>query len=169
MLSPEGIAVFYCRESVRERLRPSQQGWHMVDTPYNFNRNSWAPSKTATRFEAGSPNTLGQAAMHASIGLLQDFGMEQVEDNIIANSFTLSKGLLDIPGIELARPIDPQRTSGIVNFRPSTRDPVRIQQILKSRGLSSTVRANSIRLSPHFYQSGGPVLEMLDVIEDSVI
>lgn len=168
LLSPEGIAVFYCREGVREQLRPSQQGWHMVDNPYNFKRSTWAPSKTALRFEAGSPNTLGQAAMHASIGLLQDFGMCQVEENIISNSFTLSKGLLDIPGVELTRPFDSRRVSGIVSFRPLERDLAEIQLVLKSRGLSCTVRANAIRLSPHFYQSGEPVQEMLSVIEDVI-
>ena len=120
------------------------------------------------RFEAGSPNTLGQAALHASIGLLQDFGMEQVEKNVTANSFALSEGLMDIPGIELSMPFDRQRVSGIVSFRPPDGNPVRVQQILKSRGLSCTVRANAIRLSPHFYQSGRPVQKMLDLIEESV-
>jgi len=168
MLAPEGIAVFYCRDSVREQLRTSQQGWHMVDEPYRFDRNSWTPSKTAIRFEAGSPNTLGQAALHASIGLLQDIGMQQVEANIKENSLTLSSGLVDIPGLELSRPFDPQRVSGIVSFRQVNQDPAKLQQVLKSRGLSSTVRANAIRLSPHFYQAGEPVLEMLNVIEDAI-
>lgn len=168
MLAPEGIAVFYCRDSVREQLHTSQQGWHMVDEPYRFDRNSWTPSKTAIRFEAGSPNTLGQAALHASIGLLQDIGMQQVEANIKENSLTLSSGLVDIPGLELSRPFDPQRVSGIVSFRQVNQDPAKLQQVLKSRGLSSTVRANAIRLSPHFYQAGEPVLEMLNVIEDAI-
>ena len=168
LLAPEGIAVFYCREGARERLSISQHGWRMVDNPYQFARSSWAPSKTAMRFEAGSPNTLGQAALHASIGLLQDFGMEQVEKNIVANSYTLSAGLMDIPGIELSRPFDQQRVSGIVSFRPPDGNPVRTQKILQGQGLSCTVRANAIRLSPHFYQSGKPVRAMLDLIEDSV-
>ena len=168
MLAPEGIAAFYSRETVREQLRLSQLGWHMVDQPYDFDRSSWTPSKTAMRFEAGSPNTLGQSAMHASIGLLHDFGLEQVEENVVANSLTLSSGLLDIPGVELSRPFDPQRVSGIVSFIPTDRDPARLQKILKSRGLSCAVRGNAIRLSPHFYQAGKPVLEMLDVIELSV-
>ena len=70
LLAPEGIAVFYCRESVREQLTLQQHGWRMVDTPYQFNRESWEPSKSAGRFEAGSPNTVGQAALNASVGLL---------------------------------------------------------------------------------------------------
>lgn len=165
LLSPEGIAVFFCRENIREQLRVNQRGWHMVDEPYQFNRTQWQPSKTALRFEAGSPNTLGQVGMHASIGLLQDIGMSQVEALVTENSATLSNGLESMPGVELVRPFDSQRISGIVSFRPANRNLVEIQQTLKHRGLNCTVRGEAIRLSPHFYQAGEPVQEMLDLIE----
>lgn len=168
LLSPEGIAVFFCREGVREQLQLNQQGWHMVDEPYQFNRTQWQPSKAALRFEAGTPNTLGQAGMHASIGLLQEVGMPQVEAFVTDNSLTLSSGLASMPGVELVRSFDQQRVSGIVSFRPLSRNLVEIQQQLKHRGLICTVRGQAIRLSPHFYQAGKPVLEMLDLIEDVI-
>lgn len=168
LLAPEGIAVFFCREDKREQLQIHQQGWHMLDDPYQFNREHWQASKTAMRFEAGSPNTLGQVAMHASVGLLQKVGMPQVESLIAANSLALSTGLTDIAGVELVRPYDPQRVSGIVSFRPADRKLVEVQQTLKKRKLSCTVRGEAIRLSPHFYQAGKPVLEMLDLIESSI-
>lgn len=166
LMAPEGIAVFFCRENARDQLRINQHGWHMLDDPYQFNRDQWQPSKTAMRFEAGSPNTLGQVAMHASIGLLQDVGMSRVESLVTANSRALSEGLADMTGVELVRPFDPQRVSGIVSFRPVHSSLVEIQQVLKSRQLSCTVRGGAIRLSPHFYQAGRPVLEMLDLIEN---
>lgn len=166
LLAPEGIAVFYCRESVREQLILRQHGWRMVDTPYQLNRESWEPSKSASRFEAGSPNTLGQAALHASVGLLQDVGMHNVESCVTANSLVLSRALEDIPGLELVRPFDPNRVSGIVSFRPPGGDPTRTYPALKSRQLSCAVRGEAIRLSPHFYQVGQPVQEMLSVLTD---
>lgn len=168
LLSPEGIAIFFCSENVREHLQINQRGWHMVDEPYQFNRTQWQPSNTALRFEAGSPNTLGQVGMHASIGLLQSIGMPQVEAFITENSYTLSTGLESIPGVELVRSFEPQRVSGIVSFRPSNRNLVEIQQALKRRGLTCTVRGEAIRLSPHFYQAGKPVLEMLELIEQTL-
>ena len=165
LLAPEGIAVFFCREGVREKLQIHQQGWHMVDEPYQFDREDWQPSKTAMRFEAGSPNTLGQVAMHASIGLLHDVGMPRVEALIEENSRVLSAGLADISGVELLRPLDPRRVSGIVSFRPLNKNPVEILKALKQRQLSCALRGGGIRLSPHFYQAGKPVLEMLDLVE----
>ena len=168
LLAPEGIAVFYCRKGVREKLELQQLGWHMADESYLFNRDQWLPSASAVRFEAGSPNTLGQTALHAAIGLLQDVGMGHVEAYVAANSLALSEGLENIMGIELLRPFDLQRVSGIVSFRPADKEPARLHRILKDKGLISSVRGDAIRLSPHFYQAGKPVQEMLAVIEDSI-
>ena len=166
LLAPEGIAVFYCSKNAREQLRLNQHGWRMVDEPYQFNRDEWEPSATAIRFEAGSPNTLGQAALYASLGLLQDVGMHRVEDMVAENSRVLSEGLASLPGVELARPYQPARVSGIVSFKFTGQQMLDVHRALKQRQLSCALRTEMIRLSPHFYQAGKPVFEMLDVIED---
>jgi cysteine desulfurase/selenocysteine lyase len=168
LLAPEGIAAFYCSEEARRQLRLQQHGWHMVDEPYDFNRNDWQPSKSALRFEAGSPNLLGQAAMHASVALLHDVGMKQVETCVTENSKALSEGLAKIAALKLVRPFDPQRVSGIVSFRPLKVDPASLHRALKRRQLTASVRGDAIRLSPHFYQVGKPIQEMLAVIEGSL-
>jgi cysteine desulfurase / selenocysteine lyase len=82
MLGPEGLALFYCRRERLESLRLNQFGWHMVAAVGDFDRKEWAPSPTATRFECGSPNLLCAHALHASIGLLLEVGMEQVAERI---------------------------------------------------------------------------------------
>jgi selenocysteine lyase/cysteine desulfurase len=166
LLGPEGIALFYSRASIRGQLQLKQLGWHMVDDPYQFNRDQWQPSKTAIRFEAGSPNTLGQAALHASVGLLQEFGMRHVESCITANSLALSEGLANIRGVELVRPFDAQRVSGIISFKTPGKDVLAVQRELKQRRLTCAVRDNTVRLSPHFYQAGEPVQNMLNMIEN---
>jgi selenocysteine lyase/cysteine desulfurase len=168
LLAPEGIAVFFCRKEKREQLQLIQHGWHMLDNPYQFSRKDWQPSTTAMRFEAGSPNTLGQVAMHASIGLLQDVGMSNVESLVSQNSRELSTGLEDMPGVRLIRPFEPDRVSGIVSFRPANRDLKQVQLALSKRKLSTTVRGDAIRLSPHFYQAGHPLSEMLNIIENTL-
>ena len=165
LLSPEGIAVFYSRQSARGKLALRQHGWRMTDNPYQFNRETWPPSATATRFEAGSPNMLGQVAMHASVGLLLQIGMQHVENYIADNSRTLSESLAGLEGFELVRPYDPQRISGIVSFRPPDRDPQRLHRLLKEQHMTCAVRGDAIRLSPHFYQSGEPIQKILTLIE----
>jgi selenocysteine lyase/cysteine desulfurase len=168
LLAAEGLAVFYCRDTVRQKLRLNQHGWRMVDHPYKFDRDNWQASETAIRFEAGSPNTLGQAALHASISLLQEIGQDKVATLIAGNSKLLSNSLEAIPGVELLRPFERQRVSGIVSFRVPGKDPADIHRALKQRELSCAVRADAIRLSPHFYQAGLPIQNILDIIANTV-
>jgi cysteine desulfurase/selenocysteine lyase len=168
LLAPEGIAVFYCRDAWRDRLQLQQLGWHMVDEPYQFDRAQWQPDKSATRFEAGSPNMLGQVAMHASVTLLRDFGMPRVEALITENSRVLSTALAGMPGVVLSRPFDTDRVSGIVTFKTPQADQPAIYRELLNRGLVCALRGGGIRLSPHFYQSGEPVKAMLELIEEVI-
>lgn len=168
LLAPEGIAVFYCRDAWRERLQLQQLGWHMVDEPYQFDRVQWQPDQSAMRFEAGSPNMLGQVAMHASVTLLRDFGMPRVEALVTENSRVLSVALAKMPGVVLARPFDLDRVSGIVTFKTPQAELTAVYHELKKRGLVCALRGGGIRLSPHFYQAGQPVRDMLELIDNIV-
>lgn len=169
LLSPEGIAVFYCREDKREQLHLGQVGWHMVDEPYRFNRQDWKASTSATRFEAGTPNMLGQTGMHASVALLLETGISQVESLVTGNSEQLYNGISDIPGIEPLRPFNPQRVSGIVSFRTADGKPLAFHAALKQRGVNCAVRGEGIRLSPHYYQAGEPIERILNILEQSIL
>jgi selenocysteine lyase/cysteine desulfurase len=168
LLAPEGAAVFFCAGRVRDQLRLQQQGWHMVDEPYRFDRDEWQPSVTALRFEAGSPNTLGQVAMHASLELLHEIGMREVEARVLENAGVLARALESSNGVELARPHDPARASGIVSFRVAGRDTASVHQALKRARVVCAVRGGAIRLSPHFYQQGTPLQRMLDAVKRAI-
>ncbi len=168
MLAPEGIAVFYCREPIREQLQLSQRGWRMVDKPYQFDRNAWLPTSTSSRYEAGSPNMLGEVALHASIGLLQKVGMDEIEALVTANSLELSTGIADIAGIELVRPFDAYRASGIISFRAPAGNLAEVHRSLMRNHLTCALRGDAIRLSPHFYQPASVIQKMLSVIEKCI-
>lgn len=164
LLAPEGIAVFYCRESARPQLRLLQQGWHMFENPLNFERSQWRPASSAKRFEAGSPNTIGQAALHASVELLLGFGMDNAGNRVLANTQFLMQQLGDIPGARIASHATARRRSGIVSFSLDC-IPVRtLHRQLSEAGVSTVIRGDSIRLSPHFYQREEHLEYLLEIM-----
>ena len=167
-MGPEGIAVFYCGESARRSLSLSQHGWRMLDDPFQFERPGRTPSATARRFETGSPNTLGQAALFASLGLLGEVGFEQVGERVLDNTRRLSNGIENIRGIRLLSSTDTARHSGIVSFSAPGQDPVVLRRALSKTGCFVAVRDAALRLSPHFYQHGAPIERLLGAIEDAV-
>ncbi len=153
MLGPEGLAVFYTHPDVREQLTLTQSGWRQMDNPFQFHRNSWEPSKTGRRFEAGSPNMLGIVATHAALGMLLEIGMDTVAQRAMANGDYLRNQLSQRDNIELLGNTAPERCSAIVNFRPLGVLPAALYRDLRKVDVITALRGEGLRLSPHFYQS----------------
>lgn len=168
LLAPEGIAVFYCNAESRPKLRLLQQGWHMADRPWDFSRSEWTPSETARRFEAGSPNSLGQAALHASVSLLLEFGIGNIERRVQENSAQLIDGLSTLPGIEISSCTEMHRRSGIVSFRHREIAVEKLYRQLQEEGVFCAVRGNSLRLSPHFYQGKTEIGQLIELLTHMV-
>ena len=43
MMGPEGLGVFYCAAALRDQLKLTQFGWHMVQSIGDFDQNEWQP------------------------------------------------------------------------------------------------------------------------------
>ncbi len=167
-MGPEGIAVFYCNETTRQSLCLSQHGWRMLDNPYQFTRHDRVPSDTARRFETGSPNSMGQAALYASLGLLKEHGPEEVQARVLNNTRRLIDGISDLPALQLQSSCAPQRLSGIVSFKPLNGGSKALCHRLAQRNVYAAVRGEAIRLSPHFYQDGEAIAKLLNALEDAI-
>lgn len=121
MLGPEGLGVFYCHPEQRERLALHEYGWHMLEHALDYERRDWRPARSARRFECGSPNMLGAMALEASLGLLEEVGMERVGRDIAERVQWLQDGLSGIPGVRLHSPRNPSRRAGILTFSLTAR------------------------------------------------
>ncbi len=159
MLGPEGSALFYCKQELITRLELKQYGWHMVQDFSDFNNKDWRPNDSAQRFECGSPNMTGNLALHASLGLLLDIGMDVIEQQVLENSAYLIQQLAAVENIEILSPLADSRRAGIVLFRKSGTDSEALYRHLQQNNVICATRGGGIRFSPHFYT---PV-EKLDV------
>ena len=151
MLGPEGIALLYVADSQLERLHLHQFGWHMVKERGNYDLKTWEPATDAKRFECGSPNMLGVHALSASLSLLEQVGMPQVQAELMSRVQHLQQLLADHPSLELLTDIDRPLRSGILTFRHRTLSTPDLFQLLKERDVVCAARGGGIRFSPHFY------------------
>lgn len=149
MLGPEGLALFYCRKPLISRLQLNQYGWHMVEAMGDFDRQDWTPAESARRFECGSPNMLAIHALHASLSLLLETGLENVASRITANTQYLIDQLQGKASI--LSPLSPEKRSGIVTVRTADVDLAARYQHLQAAGVVCALRGGGIRFSPHFY------------------
>lgn len=151
MLGPEGLGFFYTHSKIRNSLKLTQYGWHMVEAIGDFDRTQWRPAESARRFECGSPNMLAIHALSASLSLLLEVGMATVENQVQANSRRLMEILQEIPAVELITPFAEGRYAGIVTFRVKGHESQALFDALQVQGIFCAHRAGGIRFSPHFY------------------
>ncbi len=164
MLGPEGVALFYCRSERRDTLNLCQYGWHMVAHAGDFDRADWRLAESAQRFECGSLNMLGIHALSASLSLLLEVGMDNVEARVLANTAYLSESIQRHPKLELVSPDQNQRRSGIVSFRRKSSDSSALFSFLTSAGVVCALRGGSIRFSPHFYTPKGKLEQAVKLL-----
>lgn len=150
MLGPEGLGVFYCRKQTMDKLKLTQFGWHMVEDMGNYDNPLWTTAQSARRFECGSPNMLSIHALSASIGLLLDIGMDEIEKNVISRGlYTLSK-VQDNKQLRLLTKPDP-KGNNIIVFDCLNANTDLLFKHLTDNGVVCAKRGGGIRFSAHFY------------------
>jgi selenocysteine lyase/cysteine desulfurase len=166
MLGPEGLAVFYARDAVRDRIALSQFGWHMVERMGDFERTDWAPARSARRFECGSPNMLGIHALEASLALIEETGMASISDAIYRNISQCIE-LIECNRFDLLSDPNPERRSGILTFRVPGLDQGAMHKALMRRGVVCALRGGGIRFSPHFHTSPRELERAFAILKDA--
>ena len=164
MLGPEGIALFYCRPELREQLELHQYGWHMIEDCGDYDAKEWQIASSARRFECGSPNMLGIHALSASLSLLIEVGMDQIERSILRNTSYLFDKLADIDELEFISPTQERLRSGIVNFKIPGQDHAQIHRKLLENNVICAHRGGGIRFSPHYYTSQEIINKSLEIL-----
>lgn len=151
LLAPEGLGLFYCRSEWQERLTLHEYGWRMVEDRNRFDRSDWTPAHSARRFECGSPNMLGIHALAASLELIFEIGIDEIERRVLARSEALFDAIRERRELSLITSDVPGRYAGIVTFKHATQSPERIVEALRERDIIAIARGGGVRFSPHYY------------------
>jgi len=123
--SPFGCGFLYINRESQTRLRPPTAGYLDIEDPAGgwgeyFQTPAITPVQdyryvqTARRFETGgTANYPGAVGLAASLKLIQELGLDRIEEHIRGLTDSLLKGL-DTLGIEVVTPRAPQNRSGII-------------------------------------------------------
>ena len=150
-------------------LQPPIVGWMCMVEANRYGDYRYEFETDARRFEPGSYNIAGILALGASIGLLLDYGIENVWARIEALTQRLCEGLAGI-GCRVISPRDPNERSGIVTFDPpdSAGSPGEIISKLATEKIVIVEREGHLRASPHFYNTVEQMDRLVEAIEAMV-
>ncbi len=161
LLGPEGIALFYCRKDSQSMINLFQYGWHMVDNYGDFNDTNWMPADSARRFESGTPNILGIQAFAASLSLINEIGIENIEHRILHHTQYMHEIIDKSDNLEAIYTDNASMMSGIVTFRHKTCPASRLFRYLREQDIMCAERGGGVRFSPHVYNTDKEIASAL--------
>ena len=163
LLGPPGLAFLYVRKELIESLRPSITGWFAQTNPFSFDVKTLDLSRSARRFEAGSPPVPNIYAAMRGIELLQQIGLENVSAHIAGLARSLLAGAQKL-GLCAKTPEDSVGPLCVLRCK----DAPALVQKLAAAGIVCSNRHDGLRLSFHVYNTPSDVQSVLDVLERSL-
>jgi selenocysteine lyase/cysteine desulfurase len=166
LLAVPGVSFLYVSPELHDRLTVRWRGWRDVENIWDFFAYDQPLAAGAARYEGGTVNFLGIAALGASIDVLSAAGVDRIEAHVLRLTDRLADGLARA-GAVLSTVRGPGISSGIVTFELPGSDPVELGRRLGRAGFVTTYRASGIRVSPHGYNTEDEIDAFLVALESS--
>ncbi len=167
LVSPEGTGLFFCRRELLGHLRPSAPGYLCMKQSVEEDVRGLRPDDfhdDARRFDNGAYNVAGIAALGASLNLLLETGIEEIQVRMKYLSDLLVEGLRG-KGWKVLSPRTATEWSGIVTFATEKHDVDALRRHLRNefRVIVAT-RRGRLRASPHFYNSPEEMRQLIEAL-----
>ena len=169
MLGPMSAGIFYVREELQDRLRPSLLGSWNVCSPQFIAQPEIAFERGGRRYEPGALNISGILGMKAGIELIAEIGLPAISQQLLRLTARLHQGLGAL-GYEFLGPsADSPAASGISTITRGVKPLEAVFERLTAAGIFASLRHNRaghahIRFSPHFYNTEAEMNRVAEVI-----
>ena len=150
LLGTAGIGFLYVRSELIDELVPGNSGWFAQQDIAAMDITANRPSRTARRFEAGTPPVVNCYAAEAGLKIILETGTDAIEERVRALTRRCMQGLADIGWPAITPPDDARR--GPMVAVPS-RDAAGLFARLLDQDIVTSFRDNNIRATIHFYNS----------------
>ena len=157
LMGIEGAGVLYVAPERAALLRPHVAGWLGHEDAFSFLfegpdrlRYDRALRRTAQMVEGGMANTVGLAALAASVGCIQELGVGAIFEHVNAYLDALEAALGE-RGFRSLRSSEPGLRSGILSVEPPAGiDVIELHRAIDSEAVSCTTPDGLLRFAPHW-------------------
>ncbi len=161
LLGPEGAGIGFIRREWVERLHPIGVGANSVIHPYAYTTIDFRLKPHAGRWEGGAYNIPGIAAMGASLALLLDRGIAEIERRVLGLTDYLCDKATAL-GWRVFSSRAHNEKSGIVSLIHPSLPSVEVMKRCRASGVIVNSRADRVRVSPHAYNTESEIDRFLD-------
>lgn len=162
LMAMQGIGLVYVAKPLLEQLSPFA-GWlhgpidweHLIDYKLSF-------FDDARRFDLGTQNAVGIAALRAALSLYLEATPAWCEQQVLTNAGILRDGIKALGGTIYGDSPE-HHHSGIVALKHKEANS--LFESLKERRIHVAVRNGLLRIAPTYYNSAEEIDTVLDVLE----
>lgn len=161
LMGPQGCGFMYISPHLFERLKPAFVGWLSVKDSWNFFDYQLDFLDNARRFEIATSNILGIYGLEASVDLLLEAGIPNIQKHLFAlgNQLIAKLSALDFKYIGSD---NPKERSGIYSF--ACKNETAIFEHLQKNKVHISLRNGVLRFSPHFYNTTEEIDQVIKII-----
>ena len=167
LLGPEGAGVAFIRSKHLDTLRCANVGWNSVKNAYNYASPTLELRSDAVRFESGSSNMIGIAALNASMELflkiLQTHGQDAIQNRVLDLVGRLDQSLRSL-GALTQLPASNQNQSGILTFEVPGAEPNDIRKRAADHDVVVSCRGGGVRAAIHAYNDASDLDRLVSVV-----
>jgi selenocysteine lyase/cysteine desulfurase len=150
LLGSAGLGFFYCRRDLVERVWPTQTGWFADENIFAMDHTDYSPAPTAARFQSGTPPVPAIYAGIAGLELMQEIGIAETRDHVLALNAYLLEGLDEL-GATVVTPREPERHGALICVKST--DANELVAVLGREGIVTSERDGNLRISAHCYNT----------------
>lgn len=169
LLGPEGCGVAMIRADHLTKIRCGNVGWNSVENSFNYSQPEMKLRGAASRFESGSSNMVGAAALLGSLELFSKViachGPTAIGDRVVSLANQLNQGLLNL-GASTRFPDSPSHQSGIVTFDVPWATPAEIRTAGLNKQVVVSCRDGGVRAAVHAYNDESDLQRLVDVVAE---
>ncbi len=163
MLSGYGSGFIYLSRKLLARSTPHAIGWLSLQDPFTM-RNDEAHLRhdAAARAELGCPHYAGIFALGASVNLIANIGIENVEARALELNRYLTNGLIE-SGWEVLSPISDDRTRSAQTLVAAS-DAGHLVSRLAGQKIIVTEKPEGIRVATDFFNNEADIDRLLEAL-----
>lgn len=162
LMGPMGAGFMYIEKKLFDKLQPSDTGWLAVEDAWNFYDYRLDLLSDARRFEYATANFLGLSGLSASVELLREAGMDNIQKHLIGMGEKLVNSLQEA-GLVFRGSKDKNYWSGIFSFSGNQME--KLYEYLLTKDIVCSLRNGMLRVSPHFYNTQDEVDEFIHQVK----
>jgi cysteine desulfurase / selenocysteine lyase len=169
MLGPMAAGIFYVREELQERLRPSLIGAWNVKSPNFIAQDEVQFEGGGRRYEPGVLNAVGIFGMKAALEMISEIGIDAISARLLKlKAHLVAK--LEALSFTVLPPVDGATASGITTATREGGVPLeRVFEELTKQHIVVSLRHNRegrshLRFSPHFYNTEAEIDRVCEAI-----